>query len=160
MKLKLGLTELCRLCRLICEHEFHHPNRRVSVTLVGAGLVSVTLKGDFMATVIKTGGPFKFDVGDFVADSGNPVTDKDPAVYSSSDENIATVVNDPADPQDGVVTLTGNETAEGATCVIKATFPAQRGGKSFDVVGDFIVIPEPAASARAVITGPGLVEGA
>lgn len=113
-----------------------------------------------MAVIIKTGGPLKFDVGDFVADSGNPVTDKDPAMYSSSDENIATVVNDPDDPQDGVITLTGNETAEGSTCVIKASFPAQRGGKPFEVVGDLIVIAEPAAGARAVISGPGVVDGA
>lgn len=139
--------------------------RRATVTLSGPGSISsitfqYTEKEPFMATVVKTGGPLKIDVGNFVDDKGNPVTDKDPAVYSSSDETIATVVNDPDDAQDGLITLTGATTAEGATCVIKASFPAQRGGQAFEVVGNLVVIEPAAASAQATITGPGVVEGA
>lgn len=113
-----------------------------------------------MATVVKTGGPLKFDVSGFVDDKGNPVTDTDPATYTSSDESVATVANDPDDAQDGIITLTGATTAPEATVVITATFPAQRGGKEFSVVGNLIVIEPAAAGAQAVITGPGVVEGA
>lgn len=113
-----------------------------------------------MATVVKTGGPLLFDVSGFVDDQGNPVTDTDPATYTSSDESVATVVNDANDPQDGTITLTGKVTAEGETCVITASFPAQKGGKPFSVVGNLIVIEPAAAGAQAIISGPGVVEGA
>lgn len=113
-----------------------------------------------MATVVKTGGPLKFDVSNFVDDKGNPVTDTDPATYTTSDAAIATVVNDPSDAQDGVITLTGQVTAPETTVVITATFPAQRGGTSFSVVGNLVVIEPAAAGAQAVITGPGVVDGA
>lgn len=113
-----------------------------------------------MSTVVKTGGPLNFDVSNFVDDKGNPVTDTDPATYSSSDESVATVANDPSDAQDGVITLTGKVTDPGATVVIKATFPAQPGGQPFEVVGNLIVIEPAAAGAQAVISGPGVIEGA
>lgn len=132
------------------------------VTFSGRGIVSFTIgeRVSFMATVIKTGGPFKFDVSDFVDSNGNPVVDTDPAELSSSDESVATVVPDPDDPQDGIVTLTGKVTEEGAACVIKAHFPAQRGGQAFDVVGNLIVIEPAAAGAQAKFTGPGIVPDA
>lgn len=113
-----------------------------------------------MATVIKTGGPLNFDVSNFVDDKGNPVVDTDPAVYTTSDASIATVVNDPADPQDGIITLTGMVTPPETTVVITATFPAQRGGREFAVTGNLIVIEPAAAGAQAVITGPGVIDGA
>lgn len=113
-----------------------------------------------MATVVKTGGPLNMDVSGFVDDKGNPVTDNDPATYTSSDESIATVANDPNDPQDGVITLTGKVTDPEQTVVITATFPAQRGGQAFTVVGNLVVIEPAAAGAQAVITGPGVVPGA
>lgn len=113
-----------------------------------------------MATVIKTGGPLKMDVGGFVDDKGNPVTDNDPATYTSSDESVATVTNDADDPQDGTITLTGKVTDPETTVVITASFPAQRGGQPFSVVANLIVIEPAAASAQAAVTGPGVVEGA
>ena len=112
-----------------------------------------------MATVVNTGGPLNMDVSDFVSDKGNPVVSTDPAVYTSSDESVATVVNDPADAQDGIITLTGATTAPEAVCVITATF-SPKFGQPFSVVGNLIVIEEIAASAQAKITGPGVVEGA
>jgi hypothetical protein len=133
------------------------------VTLVGPGIVSITVgsKGElFMATVIKTGGPLHFDVSGFVDDHGNPVTDTDPATYTTSDATIATVVNDPTNAQNGVITLTGTVTAPGTTAVITASFPAQPGGMPFAVTGNLVVIEPAAASAQAVITGPGVVPGA
>ena len=133
------------------------------VTLAGPGIVSITVgkKGQiFMATVIKTGGPLQMDVSGFVDDKGNPVTDTDPAVYTTSDATIATVVNDPTNAQNGVITLTGMVTAPGATVMITASFPAQLGGQPFSVVGNLVVIEPAAASAQAVITGPGVVPGA
>jgi hypothetical protein len=133
------------------------------VTLSGRGIISITLgrKAEtFMATVIKTGGPLRFDVSGFVDDHGNPVTDADPATYTTSDATIATVANDPADMQDGIITLTGTVTAPGATVVITASFPAQPGGQPFMVTGNLVVIEPAAASAQAVITGPGVVPGA
>jgi hypothetical protein len=138
------------------------PPRHVTpiVTFSGRGF-SITFEGvSFMATVKKTGGPLKFDVSGFVDDAGNPVTDTDPATYTSSNEAVATVVNDPADAQDGIITLTGQTTPEGETVVITANFPAQRGGQAFSVVGNLIVIEPAAAGAQAVITGPGVVDGA
>lgn len=113
-----------------------------------------------MATVTKTGGPLKFDVSGFVDDKGNPVTDTDPATYTSSDDTIATVINDAADPQDGIIVLSGKVTDPETTVVITASFPAQRGGQPFSVVGNLIVIEPAAAGAQAVITGPGVVDGA
>jgi hypothetical protein len=130
------------------------------VTFSGRGF-SVTFEGDnFMATVVKTGGPLKMDVSGFVDDKGNPVTYTDPAVYTSSDDTIATVVNDPADAQDGIITLTGAVTAPETTVVITAAFKAQKGGLDFSVTGNLVVIEPAAASAQAVITGPGVVDGA
>jgi len=115
-----------------------------------------------MAVVVKSGGPLKFDISDFVDDKGNPVTDKDIPILTSSDETIATVAVDPDDPdgQDGLITLTGATTAEGDTVVVKASFPAQKYGKAFEVVGNLIVIEPAAASAQAKISGPGVVDGA
>lgn len=113
-----------------------------------------------MATVVKTGGPLFFDVSGFIDDKGNPVTDTDPATYTSSDESVATVVNNAADPQDGDITLTGKVTDPGTSVVITASFPAQLGGQPFSVVGNLIVIEPAAAGAQAVITGPGVVAGA
>lgn len=113
-----------------------------------------------MATVTNDGGPLNMDVAKFVSSKGNPVTDTDPAVYSSSDESVATVANDPADAQDGIITLTGKNTDPETTVVITAAFPAQRGGQPFSVVGNLIVIDPAAAGAQAVISGPGVVEGA
>lgn len=138
------------------------PPRRVTplVTFSGRGF-SITFEGySFMATVKKTGGPLKFDVSGFVDDAGNPVTDTDPATYSSSNPAVATVENDPDDPQDGIITLTGQTTTEGETVVIKASFPAQRGGQPFEVVGNLTVIEPAAAGAQAVISGPGVIDGA
>lgn len=130
------------------------------VTIRGPGIVSFTVQGDFiMAVVVKTGGPLKMDVSDFVSDKGNPVTSKDSAVYTSSDETVATVANDPDDAQDGVITLLGKPTEEGVVCVIKATF-SPKYGTPFDVTANLVVIEETAASAQAKITGPGVVEGA
>jgi hypothetical protein len=134
------------------------------LTQGGSSFTSVSFnytEGDiFMATVIKTGGPLLMDVGNFVDDKGNPVTDKDPATYTSSDESVATVANSTDDPQDGTITLTGKVTDPETTVVITATFPAQRGGQPFSVVGNLVVIEPAAASAQAVITGPGVVDGA
>jgi hypothetical protein len=115
-----------------------------------------------MATVTNDGGPLKFDISGFVSSKGNPVTDKDIPVLSSSDDTIATIAPDPDDPdgQDGVITLTGKDTAEGETCVIKASFPAQKYGQAFEVTGNLIVIDPAAAGAQATITGPGVVDGA
>lgn len=113
-----------------------------------------------MAVVIKTGGPLLMDVSGFIDDRGNPVTDTDPATYSSSDETIATVTNDANDPQDGTITLTGKVSDPGTEVLVTATFPAQRGGQQFSVVGHLTVIEPPAAGATAVISGPGVVEGA
>lgn len=110
-----------------------------------------------MATVKKTGGPLKMDVSDFVDDAGNPVTDTDPATYTSSDESVATVVNDPNDPQDGEITLTGKTTDPGVAVVITASFPAQQGGAPFEVVANLIVIEPAAAGAQAKISGPGVI---
>lgn len=100
------------------------------------------------------------DVSGFVDDKGNPVTYTDPATYTSSDESIATVVNNASDPQDGDITLTGKVTAPGEHVVITANFKAQLGGKDFAVVGNLTVIEAAAAGAQAVITGPGVIEGA
>ena len=131
------------------------------VTISGRGIVSFTVQGDFiMATVVKTGGPLKMDVSGFVDDKGNPVVYTDAATYTSSDESVATVVNDAADPQDGEITLTGKVTDPETTVVITAAFKAQRGGQDFSVVANLIVIEPAAASAQAVINGPGVVEGA
>lgn len=113
-----------------------------------------------MATTIKTGGPFKFDVSAFVDDKGNPVTDTDPATYRSSDETVATVTNDADDPQDGTITLTGKVTDPEQAVEIVASFPAQRGGQPFEVKGTLIVIEPAAAGATASITGPGIVPDA
>lgn len=113
-----------------------------------------------MAVVKSNGGPLKIDVHNFVDDSGNPVTNTDPAVYTSSDESVATVVNDPDDAQDGVITLTGKATDPEQSVLITATFPAQRGGAEFSVQGNLTVIPPAAASAQAIITGPGVIDGA
>lgn len=112
-----------------------------------------------MATVIKTGGPLKMDVHSFVDDQNNPVTFSDAAVYTTSDETVATVANDPDDAQDGIITLTGKVTDPETVCVITATF-APKGGAAFAVTGMLIVIEPAAASAQASITGPGVVEGA
>lgn len=149
-------------CRMFCPCD-HKPDRgrtRVKLRLQMAGFLPIEFTGDFMATVVKTGGPLKMDVSGFVDDKGNPVTYTDPATYSSSNEAIATVANDPADPQDGIITLTGAVTPPGESVVITAAFKAQLGGKDFAVVGNLIVIEPAAASAQAVITGPGVVEGA
>lgn len=150
-------------CAAFCPRA-HHRKRRATVTLDfgnGSSLTFNYTEGDtFMAVVIKTGGPLKMDVGNFVDDKGNPVTDTDPATYTSSDESVATVVNDASDPQDGTITLTGKVTDPETTVVITASFPPQRGGKPFQVVGNLIVIEPAAASAQAVITGEGVVEGA
>jgi hypothetical protein len=142
--------------------EDHGPvGRRAALTISGRGLASFTVEGErIMATVVKTGGPLKFDVSNFVDDKGNPVVDTDPATYTTSDASVATVVNDPADAQDGIITLTGKTTEVGATVVITASFPAQRGGHDFSVVGNLIVIEAAAAGAQAIITGPGVVDGA
>lgn len=113
-----------------------------------------------MATVIKTGGPLNMDVSNFVDDAGNPVTDTDPATYTTSDPNIATVVNDPNDPQDGIITLTGQVTAPGQAVEIVASFPPQVGGNPFQVKGTLVVIEPAAAGATAVISGPGVIPGA
>lgn len=113
-----------------------------------------------MAVVIKTGGPLLMDVSGFVDSASNPVTDTDPATYSSSDDTVATVVNDPNDAQDGVITLTGKVSDPGTEVIITAQFPAQTGGQPFQVVGHLTVIEPPAAGATAVISGPGVVEGA
>lgn len=140
------------------------PPRQITpvVTFSGRGIVSFTVgeKETFMAVVKKDGGPLKMDVSGFVNDSGNPVTDTDPATYTSSDESVATVVNDPADAQDGVITLTGKVSDEGTEVVITAAFPAQKYGQAFSVVGHLTVIEPPAAGATASITGPGVVDGA
>ncbi len=138
----------------------HHRHPRATVTISGVGIVSVTFGECQMATVRNDGGPLKFDVSGFVSDKGNPVTDTDPAVYTSSDDTVATVVNDPADAQDGVITLTGKNTDPETTVVITASFPAQRGGSPFAVVGNLVVIDPAAAGAQAVITGPGIIDGA
>lgn len=113
-----------------------------------------------MAVVIKTGGPLLMDVSDFVDSNSNPVTDTDPATYTSSDDTIATVANDANDPQDGVITLTGKVSDPGTEVIITASFPAQKGGQPFAVLGHLTVIEPPAAGATAKITGPGVVEGA
>jgi hypothetical protein len=152
-------------CAVFCPCR-HHRKRRATVTLdFGNGRVlsfNYTEGDTFMAVVIKTGGPLKFDISNFVDDKGNPVTDKDIPTLSSSDEAIATVAADPDDPdgQDALITLTGALTAEGETCVVKASFPAQKYGQPFEVVGNLIVVEPAAASAQAIITGPGVVEGA
>lgn len=150
-------------CAVFCPCKKHR-KRRATVTLDFGNGNSITFQyteGDkFMSTVVKTGGPLNFDVSNFVDDKGNPVTDTDPATYSSSDESVATVANDPSDAQDGVITLTGKVTDPGAAVVIKATFPAQAGGQPFEVVGNLIVIEPAAAGAQAVISGPGVIEGA
>lgn len=150
-------------CAIFCSCSHHRQKKRATVTLT-VGSTSVrfqyTEKDIFMATVIKTGGPLNMDVSDFVDDKGNTVVDTDPAVYSSSDETVATVANDPADAQDGVITLTGKVTEPGTAVVITAHFPAQRGGSAFDVVGNLIVIEPAAAGAQAKISGPGVVPDA
>jgi hypothetical protein len=138
------------------------PPRRVTpnVTISGPGIYAVTIEGDcIMATVVKTGGPLEMDVSDFVSDKGNPVTSSDPAVYTSSDDSVATVVNDPNDAQDGIIALTGKVTDPEVVCVITATF-SPKFGPPFSVVGQLIVIEEVAANAQAKITGPGVVDGA
>lgn len=137
--------------------------RRASATLSGPGIVAVTtLEGEIMAVVKKNGGPLKFDISGFVDDSGNPVTDKDIPVLSSSDESVATVAPDPDDPdgQDGLITLTGATSAEGTEVLIKASFPAQKYGQAFEVVGHLTVVEPAAAGATAAISGPGVVDGA
>jgi hypothetical protein len=101
-------------CAVFCPCK-HHRKRRATVTLSGpSSIASVSFnytEGDtFMAVVVKTGGPLKMDVSNFVSDAGNPVTSKDPAVYTTSDDTVATVVNDPDDAQDGIITLTGKTT--------------------------------------------------
>lgn len=147
-------------CRVFCGS--HHPKPRATVTISGAGLVAVTFGENDMATVRNDGGPLKFDISGFVSDKGNPVTDKDIPALSSSDESVATVAPDPADPdgQDGVITLTGKNTDPETTVVIKASFPAQKYGQAFEVTGNLVVIDPAAAGAQAVISGPGVVDGA
>jgi hypothetical protein len=157
--------EKAQLDRIELDVNSPEPNATITpiVTLVGPGIVSITVgrKGElYMATVVKTGGPLQMDVSGFVDDKGNPVTDTDPAVYTTSDATIATVVNDPTNAQNGVITLTGMTTPVGTTVMITASFPAQVGGMPFSVVGNLVVIEPAAASAQAVITGPGVVPGA
>lgn len=115
-----------------------------------------------MAIVLQNGGPLKFDISDFVNDKGNPVTDKDIPVLSSSDESIATIAPDPDDPdgQDGVITLVGPTSDEGTEVVVKADFPAQKYGQAFTVTGHLTVVPRAAAGATATITGIDVVDGA
>lgn len=113
-----------------------------------------------MATVVKTGGPLLFDVSEFIDSDGNPVTDTDPATYTSSDETVATVANNASDPQDGDITLTGKATGPGEAVEIVASFPAQQGGQPFQVKGTLVVIEPAAAGATAVISGPGVIAGA
>ncbi len=106
-----------------------------------------------MATVKDDGGPFNADVSAFIDSKQNPTSDKDVPVYTSSDATIATVApsTDPADPQGGVVTLTGKL----GNVDIVATFP---GG--FACTGNLNVIPGAAASAQMVFSGPGIVPDA
>lgn len=121
----------------------------------GPGIVGFTFQGDsFMATVVDSGGPFQMTFDKFIDDAGNPVTDADVPTYQSSDASIATV--DAA----GVITLTKALTALGTTCVVTATFPAQPRGKEFSVAANLIVVAGAAASAQAVLTGPGIIDGA
>ncbi len=151
-------------CAVFCPCRHKHRGPRGCTITLDFGHCSTTFnyhEGEkFMAVVIKTGGPLKMDVSDFVDDKGNPVVDTDPAVYTSSDETIATVVNDPDDAQDGIITLTGTVSPPDTAVTITATFPAQRGGSEFKVVGSLIVIEPAAAGAQAKISGPGVVEGA
>lgn len=142
------------------------PPHRITpiVTFSGRGIVSFTVGDEetFMAVVLKGSGPFKFDISGFVNDQGNPVTDKDIPVLSSSDESIATIAPDPDDPdgQDGLITLVGPVSAEGTEVVCKADFPPQKYGQPFSVVGHLTVVERAAAGATATITGPGVVDGA
>ena len=159
MTLMLSRRALRKLVCCCCKH----PKRfatRVRVQLIGWGIPSISFIGDFMATVVKTGGPLLFDVSGFVDDNGNPVTDTDPATYTSSDPSVATVTNNALDPQDGDITLTGKVTAPGENVEIVASFPAQTGGQPFQVKGTLVVIEPAAAGATAVITGPGVIAGA
>lgn len=126
-----------------------YPKPRVTLRF---GLYAVTFEGDFMSTVVDSGGPFTADISAFVDAASNPVTDTDVPVWAVADPTIATVaVADPTKPQEATVTLTkklGNTD-------VTATFP---GG--LVVTGNLNVIAGAAVGATMVFTGPGVVDPA
>lgn len=113
------------------------------------------ITGDFMATVPATGGPFDLEITGFVDNKGNPTTEADVPTWASSDDTIATVAVDVANPQKAVATLTGKT----GQVQLSASFADETGGGSgpaYVVTGMLDVLPGAAVSATMGISGPGL----
>jgi hypothetical protein len=129
--------------------------RKIPVVKVSFGRSSFTCKGDFMAQVPDTGGPFTATIQSFVDAKDNPTTESDVPTWTSSDDTVATVAADPANPQSATVTLTGKT----GQVQIAANFPDASGGGSgpaYAVTGTLDVMPGDAVSASMVFAGPGL----
>lgn len=108
-----------------------------------------------MASVPATGGPFTAEIQDFVDAKSNPTTESDVPAWSSTDDTVATVVADAANPQKAEVTLTGKI----GQVQIVAAFPDASGGGSgpaYSVTGMLDVLPGDAVSASMKFGGPGL----
>ena len=161
MRLKLTLEDghqICEVLDVLCQRR----KRREAVVKLSFGKASITFitRSTIMATVTDSGGPLTMDITGFVDDAGNPVTDTDVPVFAGSDDSVATIAANPNNAQEGIITLTKKLTDPATAWVGTATFPAQAGGKSFVVTANLIVVAGAAASAQAVITGPGVIPGA
>lgn len=153
ISLRGTLDEICEVVSNLC------PRRKrrswlIKLSFGNQSISFVTERNYFMATVADTGGPFNADVSAFVDPKNNPVADTDIPVYASSDTTVATVApsTDPADPQGGVVTLTGKL----GNVDITATFP----NFPQPVTGNLNVIASAAVGATMTFSGPGIVPGA
>ncbi len=144
-------------CRIFCPCDHHH-RRKEAVLRIRCGIfevVTCTVKGRIMATVPATGGPFKATIENFVDDKGNPTTENDVPAWASSDDTIATVVPDSANPQAADVTLTGKT----GQVQVTASFPdasAGGSGAAYVVTGMLDVLPGEAVSASMNFAGPGV----
>lgn len=122
----------------------------------GLHSITFTLKGKrIMATVPASGGPFVATIEQFVDDKGNPTTESDVPTWASSDDTIATVAPDAANPQSATVTLTGKT----GQVQITASFPddtAGGSGPAYVVTGMLDVMPGAAVSASMAFSGPGV----
>lgn len=146
-------------CRVFCPCDDHHRRSKFAVLRLSSGRTAFTClttsKGVFMATVPASGGPFRADITGFVDDKGNPTTENDVPVWASSDESIATVAADTANPQSADVTLTGKT----GQAQITASFPGSDAGGSgaaYVVTGMLDVQPGEAVSASMSFSGAGL----
>ena len=146
-----SLHDFCRIVRgARHEHDRRPVAARVTIGLGSGVKISFTGK-DFNMFVPDSGGPFVATISNFVDAKNNPVVDTDVPAWASSDDTIAAVVPDPANPQSATVTLAGPL----GQVQITATFGDPAAG-GFVVTGILDVIAGPAVSATMAFAGPGV----